>query len=292
MKLCLACERSFESKTWDCPHCGHRPIWRDRLPCFIKDPPVAGNGFKPEYFAKLARFEEDNFWFCARNRLIQWALDNYFPTATSFFEVGCGTGFVLKSVRETLPRMRLAGSEIFVEGLVVAQSRLPGVDLYQMDARKIPFDREFDVIGAFDVLEHIVEDDAALRQIFRATRPGGGLLVTVPQHRFLWSAIDEHSMHQRRYSLADLRRKVEQAGFQIRRMTSFISLLLPFMLCSRMKQDNSPDFQLWKEFEISRSLNTVLGKILAVERSMIKTGLSFPVGGSLLLVAKRLPMGQ
>jgi SAM-dependent methyltransferase len=292
MKRCLACDHCFESETWDCPRCGHRPALRDGVLCFIEDPPVSGNGFKPEYFAKLARFEEDNFWFRARNRLIQWALGNYFPDARSFFEVGCGTGFVIKGVRESLPRMRLAGSEIFGDGLVFARARLPGVDLYQMDAREIPFEREFDVIGAFDVLEHIAEDDAVLSQMFRAARPGGGLLVTVPQHRFLWSAIDEHSMHRRRYSRAQLRTKVEQAGFRIERITSFISLLLPFMICSRMKRNSSREFHLWKEFEISRPLNAVLGTILAAERAMIEKGLSFPAGGSLLLIAKRPATGQ
>ncbi len=292
MKCCLACQYGFESEEWDCPQCGHRPTVRDGVLCFTQDPPVAGSGFKPEYFEKLARIEEGNFWFRARNRLIQWALGNYFPSARSFFEVGCGTGFVLKGVRETLPLMRLAGSEIFGDGLVFARARLPGVDLYQMDARQIPFEREFDVIGAFDVLEHIVEDDAVLRQMFRATRPGGGLLVTVPQHRFLWSANDEHAMHQRRYSRAELRSKVEQAGFDIERITSFISLLLPVMIYSRMKRNSSRDFQLWKEFEISRPLNAILGNILAVERAMIERGASFPAGGSLLLVAKRPASAQ
>jgi len=292
MKRCLVCQCCFESETWDCPQCRHRPTARKGVLCFNEDPPVSGNGFKPEYFAKLARFEEGNFWFRARNRLIQWALGNHFPGARSFFEVGCGTGFVLKGVRETLPRMRLAGSEIFGDGLVFARARLPGVDLYQMDARQIPFEREFDVIGAFDVLEHIVEDDAALRQMFRATRPGGGVLVTVPQHRFLWSAIDEHSMHQRRYSRAELRSKVKQAGFDIERITSFISLLLPFMICSRMKRNSSRDFQLWKEFEISRPLNALLGSILTAERAIIERGVSFPAGGSLLLIAKKPANGK
>jgi SAM-dependent methyltransferase len=292
MKRCLACDHCFESEEWDCPKCRRRPTSRNGLVCFIEDPPVAGNGFKPEYFAKLATFEEGNFWFRARNRLIGWALGNYFPYARSFFEVGCGTGFVLKGVREISPRLRLAGSEIFRDGLVFARARLPGVDLYQMDAREIPFEREFDVIGAFDVLEHIAEDDAVLSQMFRATRPGGGLLVTVPQHRFLWSAIDEHSMHQRRYSRAELRSKVEQAGFRIQRMTSFISLLLPFMICSRMKRNSSRDFQLWKEFEISRPLNTLFGSILAAERALVERGVSFPAGGSLLLIAKRPATGQ
>jgi SAM-dependent methyltransferase len=254
---------------------------------FAADPPGLNGGFKREYFAQLARFEEGHFWFRARNRLIQWALRKYFPEAGSFFEAGCGTGFVLKGLRQSLPRMRLAGSEIFAEGLAFARARLPGVDLYQMDARQIPFESEFDVIGAFDVLEHIAEDDAVLRQIFRATRPGGGLLLTVPQHRFLWSASDEHALHQRRYSRAGLRRKVEQAGFGIERITSFISLLLPLMLCSRRQRSSRRGFRPWEEFEISRALNATLEGVLAVERAMIQTGISFPAGGSLLLIAKR-----
>jgi len=292
MKYCLACEYCFEGERWDCPHCGRRPISRNGLLCFINEPSVAGNGFKPEYFAKLARLEEGNFWFHARNHLIQWALGKYFPHAGSFFEVGCGTGFVLKGVRESRPNLRLAGSEIFSDGLAFARERLPGVDLYQMDARQIPFEREFDVIGAFDVLEHIVEDDTVLQQMFRATRPGGGVLITVPQHRFLWSAIDEHSMHQRRYSRVELRTKVEQAGFRIQRVTSFISLLLPVLTYSRIRRNSSSDFQLWKELEIKRPLNAFLGTILAAERAMIKKGVSFPAGGSLLLIAKRPVVAQ
>jgi len=260
---------------------------RNGMLCFIEDPPAAGNGFKPEYFTKLATFEESNFWFRARNRLIQWALGTYFPDAGTFLEVGCGTGFVLKGLREASPRLRLAGSEIFGDGLAFARARLPGVDLYQMDARQIPFEREFDVIGTFDVLEHIVEDEVVLRQIYRAARPGGGLLITVPQHRFLWSAVDEHSMHQRRYGRSELRRKVEQAGFRIERMTSFMWLLLLPMICSRIRQNERRDFQLWKELEINRPLNAVFESVLAAERAMIRSGISFPAGGSLLLVAKR-----
>ena len=125
MKRCLACEHCFESEEWDCPRCRNRPTLCAGLFRFAEDPPDATNGFKPEYFAQLAKFEERNFWFRARNRLIQWALGNYFPDAASFFEVGCGTGFVLKGVREAMPRMRLAGSEIFSDGLVFARARLP-----------------------------------------------------------------------------------------------------------------------------------------------------------------------
>ena len=80
-----------------------------------------------------------------------------------------------------------------------------------MDARRIPYEAEFDVIGAFDVIEHIYEDAAVLQQMHRAVRPGGGIIVTVPQHRFLWSKQDEFSCHFRRYTRGELMSKVSCA---------------------------------------------------------------------------------
>ena len=287
MKRCLACEALFEGAGWTCPKCGYQPALRDERYQFTEEPPDARAGFKPEYFARLAKIEASNFWFRARNELIQWALRNYFPDAKSFFEIGCGTGFVLAGIREDFPRMRLVGSEIFADGLVFAKARLPEVELYQMDARRIPFEREFDVVGAFDVLEHVIEDENVLVQMFNAAQPGGGLLITVPQHSFLWSASDQHAKHQRRYNRAELRRKVESAGFQIERITSFNSLLLPLMICSRMQRKRDQDANPWREFEISSALNRTLESILSFERMMIKKGVSFPVGGSLLLIGRK-----
>src|SRR3954454_16122999 len=225
MKRCLACEARFQSNDWTCPKCSFRPTLGDEIFHFAKD--TSDGGFKPEYFPRLAAIEQAHFWFRVRNELIQWALGNYFPDAKSFFEVGCGTGFVLAGIREIFPALQLVGSDIFTDGLAFAKARLPGVHLYQMDARSIPFEGEFDVVGAFDVLEHLVEDNMALAQMFNAARPGGGLLVTVPQQRYLWSASDRFAMHQRRYNRAELRAKVRSVGFEIERITSFNSLLLP-----------------------------------------------------------------
>ena len=284
MKLCLACGYSFESENWVCPGCGHQPAGQDGLVRFCDDPPAEAGGFKQEYFARLAQLEPGNFWFRARNQLLLWALQTYFPTAQSLFEVGCGTGFVLAAIREAGTGIRLTGSEIFRDGLIFAADRLPNVELYQMDARQIPFEREFDVVGAFDVLEHIAGDELVLSEMFKATKPGGGILLTVPQHQFLWSELDRHSMHQRRYNRAELRGKVERAGFRVERITSFVSFLLPLMILSRRKRK---DQDLWVEFQINRSLNAFFEKTLAAERALIRSGLSFPVGGSLLLVARK-----
>ena len=113
--------------------------------------------------------------------------------------------------------MRLAGSEIFADGLAFAKARLPEtLSCIRWTHARISFECEFDVVGAFDVLEHLVEDENVLVQMFNAARPGGGLLVTVPQQRYLWSASDRFAMHQRRYSRAELRTKVREAGFRDR----------------------------------------------------------------------------
>ena len=287
MKRCLACEVLFEGASWTCPKCGYQPALHNEIYQFTEEPHHVNAGFKPEYFARLAKIEESNFWFRARNELIQWALRNYFPDAKSFFEVGCGTGFVLAGIHERFPRMRLVGSEIFAAGLAIAKARVPNSELHQMDARRISFEREFDVVGAFDVLEHVIEDENVLAQMFNAVRSGGGLLLTVPQHPFLWSASDQYAMHQRRYNRAELRRKAESAGFQVERITSFNSLLLPLMIWSRLQRKHDHDFQPWREFEISPALNKTLESILKFERMVIKTGASFPAGGSLLLIGRK-----
>jgi SAM-dependent methyltransferase len=287
MKQCLACQRHFDSEDWACPDCGSCPALRNEIFQFTEDPTSAQAGFKPEYFARLTAIEPGHFWFRTRNALTQWALGKYFPNAESFFEIGCGTGYVLAGIRENFPRMRLVGSDIFTDGLIFAKARLPSVELYQMDARRIFFECEFDVVGAFDVLEHLVEDESALAQMFNAARPGGGLLVTVPQQRYLWSASDQFAMHQRRYSRAELRAKVRKAGFEIERITSFNSLLLPLMIWSRMQQKRHSELRPWRELEISPALNKALESVLNIERLMITNGVSFPAGGSLLLIGRK-----
>lgn len=288
MKLCVACEGRFEADGWDCPGCRFVPAVKGGYLAFSPALAEANDGFGAEYFTQLAPREAGNFWFRARNQLVTWALGLYFPAASNFLEIGCGTGFVLAGVQREFPQLALAGSEIFTQGLAFARQRLPGVWLFQMDARCIPFESEFDVIGAFDVLEHIEEDEAVLRQMFRATKPGGGVILTVPQHPFLWTVVDEYSCHKRRYTRKELVGKLVRAGFKLTRVTSFVSLLLPLMILSRFRSQRSPkDFDPLAELDINPHLNAALEKVLALEWALLKRGCSFPTGGSLLVVAKR-----
>lgn len=238
----------------------------------------------------MVAVEPKHFWFVARNRILMDAMRKYFPEPGKVLEMGCGTGFVLSGLRATFPQARLSGSDIFTEGLVFTARRVPSAFLFQMDARHIPFQEEFDLIGAFDVLEHIEEDNAVLAQMYQACKQGGGIVLTVPQHRWLWSRVDDFAHHKRRYTRVELIEKTARAGFRVEYATSFVSLLLPLMLASRGLKKSGADMDEQMEavgLKVGKLTNAVLGAIMKIERSLISLGLSFPFGGSLLLVARK-----
>lgn len=289
MKHCLVCDSQYSESSRDCSSCGAIPAVVDGFTAYAPDLAHGGGGFQASYFSDLARLEEGNFWFRARNEIIIWALKKYAPNFQSFLEIGCGTGFVLTDISGNFPDVRLNGSEIFTEGLGFAAKRLPSVDLMQMDARQIPFINEFDVIGAFDVLEHIKEDELALSQIHKALKPDGVMLLTIPQHPWLWSVIDEYAFHERRYAAREIIEKVRGAGFKVIRSTSFVTTLLPAMMVSRaLQKRESEEFDPGAELKINPVLNSVFGYMLGLEISGIKLGMSYPVGGSRLVVAKKI----
>ena len=288
MKVCLKCQANFEHAGWRCAACGFEPPLKDGFPAFAPALAAGNEGYDDGYFAELYALEAGNYWFRARNALLTWAMRRYFQTARMFLEIGCGTGFVLAGIARAMPQLTLHASEVSSSGLPFAARRVPQAGLMQMDARAIPFAAHFDVIGVFDVIEHIEEDGAVLAQAHRALREGGGLIITVPQHRFLWSVYDEHSHHVRRYAARELRAKVLQAGFRVVMMTSFVSLLLPLMILSRRLQRRpSAGYDVLAELRVGRVTNWILESILAVERGLIRLGIRFPAGGSLLLIAQR-----
>jgi len=288
LKVCPNCQSQFEATDWRCPRCHHEPPRLNGFVAFAPDLAEENESYSPEFFQMLADLQAASFWFRARNRLIVWALRRHFPAARSFLEVGCGTGFVIEGIRAALPGLTITGSEIYTTGLEFARRRLGAVELLQLDASALPYSGEFDVIGAFDVLEHIEADQIVLQQMYQAARPGGGIILTVPQHMALWSMTDEHARHVRRYAAAELASKVSAAGFDVLRATSFVSLLLPLMAVSRRQLQREGEDRLLSELSIGGLLNSLFEATMTLERLLIERGVSFPIGGSLLLVARKL----
>lgn len=248
----------------------------------------ARSPFPPAYFATIAEAETRHWWFRARNRVLLWALQRQAGRFANLLEVGCGTGQVLEAVSRAYPHVALEGAEYHEEGLAFARQRLPHAAFRQLDATTMQESGRYDVIGAFDVIEHIEADELVLRNLTRALKPQGTLMVTVPQHRWLWSKADEHACHVRRYTRHELLAKVRAAGLQPMLVTSFVSLLLPLMWLSRLRM-KSGDYDQMDEFRISPWLNRALEGVMKLELGLMKAGLRFPFGGSLLVVARKAP---
>jgi SAM-dependent methyltransferase len=247
---------------------------------------VSRPAYDPKLFEPCAGVEERSFWFQARNRLLVSTIRRHFPTASSFLEVGCGSGVVLAALHDALPQLRLVGGDLYAEGLAIARRRLPDAELIELDARALSFESEFDVVGAFDVIEHIDDDEAVLARMVRAARPGGGVVVLVPQHPWLWSYHDEMFKHRRRYTRRELVEKSQRAGLEVAEVTSFVTSLLPAMALTRVVDRFRKRTDLTSNLEPGH-LNRLFERVLDGERRLIERGVSLPFGGSLMLVGRK-----
>jgi SAM-dependent methyltransferase len=284
VKRCLSCEARFSADDWTCPACGRAPASCDGIRAFAPEL-AAGTGIDAEYrFDALEAADATHFWFRSREELILWAIRRYVPTIRSAFEIGCGPGAVAGAISRAMPGVHVTAGELLLEWLQRARRRFPDVDFLQLDVRCLPFDAEFDVVGAFDVIEHLDDDTGALTAMRDATRPGGAVVITVPQHPSLWSAVDDFSHHRRRYTRPELASKLRLAGLQVMRITSFALAILPAIIASRAL---ARTFDPERELRVPQTANCVLRVLSSLERRAIAAGISLPAGGSLLAVAHR-----
>jgi len=253
-------------------------------------------GYDPAFFDRLAEIEDRHFWFRARNHLIlklaRRISSSFFP-GSLVLEVGCGTGNVLRVLERACHNCTVVGLELWSEGLRHARSR-SGAFLVQADIRTIPFGRQFDLVGMFDVLEHIPEEHETLVALWKCVAPGGRLLLTVPAYQSLWSYFDEAAHHCRRYSAQDISRKLEAAGFQVEFLSQFMASIFPMVWIYRkvrgLRRQTNPDtarVQTSDEFRIVPGVNQVLTALLTWEAGWLARGHRLPIGTSLVVVARR-----
>jgi SAM-dependent methyltransferase len=257
--------------------------------------------YDPRYFEPLFAAEERHFWFVARNKvinaLVQKALVGR-KDPVRILEVGCGTGNVLRSLENQFPQAVLTGMDLFYEGLGLAQKRVT-CPLIQADLAFPPFARPFDLVGLFDVLEHIKEDQSVLHQLFQVVMPGGFLLITVPADPRLWSYFDIASHHVRRYTLVELISKVVSAGFEVDFVSPYIAATYPLVWINRHSKGdagnaNDPNVHRHAadELRIVPVINDILRVILSVEAKWLSGGNHLPFGSSLVILARKPIVSQ
>jgi SAM-dependent methyltransferase len=252
--------------------------------------------YDPRYFEPLFAAEEKHFWFIARNKVIcamvKKALTDW-TDPVHMLEVGCGTGNVLRQLEKEFPEAVLLGMDLFLEGLRLARTRV-SCPLVQADLAFPPFSKPFDLVGLFDVLEHITEDRSVLDQLYRVVKPGGWLLITVPANPNLWSYFDIASHHVRRYALEELNSKVSLAGFELEFTSPYIAATYPIVWLNRRTkgdagsvEDASVHRQAEDELKIIPVVNDIFRGILGMEANWLSQGNHLPFGSSLVLLARR-----
>jgi SAM-dependent methyltransferase len=242
-------------------------------------------GFYRRYF----EIEDRHWWFVGRREVFLRVLDRHFrpdaPPDSSVLDVGCGTGTMLGY----LSRYGSAqGVDASAEAVAFCHER--GVDaVTQADGVPLPFeDGSFDLATALDVIEHVDGDGELLAELRRIARPRGMLLVSVPAYQFLWGPQDEISHHKRRYTARVLRRRMEDAGWTLERLSYFNTLLFPPIAAIRVLRRDRADKPLRSDFEITQPgpANALLARIFALEAPLVER-FDLPFGVSILGLARR-----
>jgi SAM-dependent methyltransferase len=242
-----------------------------------------------EFYAEYAQIEDTHWWFRGRRAIFRDLLRDVGLGARSrILDIGFGTGSMLTFLGDY---GTVFGMDMSVDAIRFARTRCARPMLLG-DITQVPVRTgAYDLVTAFDIIEHVDDDRAALAELRRVCRPGGHALLTVPAFQFLWGNQDVISHHKRRYTAHELRTRVEDAGFRVRTLTYFNALLFPVVaavrVARRLRGAPPPD-EVQSDFTMTKPglVNDVLTRVFAAEGKLV-TRMRLPVGVSVLCLAER-----
>lgn len=236
-------------------------------------------------YIRMSEQDAGHWWFVARRQILRDQIAALgLPARARILEAGCGPGGNLAMLAGF---GNVEAFELDDEARRIAAAR-SGIDVRpgMLPDRIDEAPGAFDLIAAFDVIEHVDQDAASVQALARLLRPGGRLIVTVPAYRWLWSAHDERHHHKRRYTRSSVRSLAVGAGLEVEKCSHFNSFLLPVVACLRLVRKilslrESPDDTMPRPVA-----NRILTRIFGAERYLLRH-VSFPAGVSILCVARR-----
>jgi SAM-dependent methyltransferase len=234
-------------------------------------------------YRQMAELDQRHWWYRARREVIASLIRRRVrpPADARILEIGCGTGHNLAMLGAF---GHVDALELDEEMRGYAEQRL-GRSVMSAPLPELAgvADRSYDLIGAFDVIEHIGDDSASVASIAAKLKPGGKFVMTVPAHQWMWSAHDVVNHHKRRYSKRGLRALIEGSPLRLETIGYFNSLLFPAAVAERLssKARGKDDADLTLP---SATLNSALERTFATERHLIGR-VPLPVGLSLFAVA-------
>ncbi len=233
-------------------------------------------------YDEMRESETDHWWFQARREILVQIINTFVPKGAAVLDVGCGTGFILEKLQHDYEAHGLDHSEVAVRycherGLTFVKHGLLGEETFN--------GKKFQLVSFLDVIEHI-EDDFTVVSIAKSYLSDNGyLMITVPAFQFLWSAHDEIHHHKRRYTKESLKNLLEKAGYTVRYITYFNTLLFPMITLIRAVGKLTGRHNASDAKPTNKVLNNALYRVFKSERAVLPN-VSLPFGVSLLAVAE------
>ena len=239
-------------------------------------------------YAIMNRVEDSHWWFVGRRAILESFLETICDELRitnhelRILDVGCGTGANLEMLADF---GQAEGVDVSDDALEFCQAK--GLKAHKGLAEKLPFaDESFDIATALDVVEHLDDDIAGLKEMRRILKKGGKTLIFVPAFMWLWGVQDDVSNHRIRYTKKQIVERLKKAGFEIERATyanwTFFAPILggrTLMKITGIKPESENNVNV-------SALNGIFGKIFSAEKHWLKRA-DFPFGVSIVVVAKK-----
>ena len=239
-------------------------------------------------YAIMDEVEGSHWWFVGRRAILETFLRKITaaasgqPSDVRILDVGCGTGANLEMLSQF---GKAEGVDVSDDALEFCKRK--GLTAQKGLAEKLPFrDESFDITTALDVVEHLDDDVAGLKEMFRVTKKGGHSLIFVPAFMWLWGVQDDISHHRIRYTKKQIIERVELAGFTVERATyANFTFFTPILAGRTLMKVTGLKPESENNVNVS-ALNGFFGKLLSAERFWLKN-FDFPFGVSIVLTARK-----
>ncbi len=249
------------------------------------------------YFKEYYHLERKNWWFTVRRKILKERVAHLLgnPQNLSILNTGAATG----STSEMLTAFGNVVSLEYDAECCAFTREFMSPPMVLGSILDLPFGSEsFDLVCAFDVIEHVEDDAKAVAEMYRVCKPGGYLAITVPAYMFLWGDHDIINQHYRRYTMPQLENLLAGSRGRIIYRSYFNSVLFLPIALFRV------GMKLWKGIQPTKKSHTeassdheVLGTdgffnklfagIFSIDRHLLKLGVRFPAGVSIMLFFKK-----